>query len=195
VVVHPSVPAKSVKELIAFAKARPGDINYASAGTGSGTYFAAEYFNGMGKVKMAHVPYTGGGPALTSVIAGETSVYFSPIATGLPHIRSGKLRALGVTAAKRLSELPDVPPVAETLPGYEVMAWAGLMVPARTPREVVEAVHKAAVAVLRNPEISKRLEDLGYLVVTGRPEEMQAYVKSEISKYATIIRQVGMPLQ
>lgn len=193
--VHPSLPAKSVRELLNIAKARPGDINYASAGTGSGTYFAAEYFNGMGKVKMAHVPYTGGGPALTSVIAGETTVYFTPIATGLPHIRSGKLRALGVTATRRLAELPDVPPVAETLPGYEVMAWAGLMVPAKTPRELIEAVHKAAVTVLGKPEISKRLADLGYLVVTGRPEEMQAYVKSEINKYAKIIQQVGMPLQ
>jgi tripartite-type tricarboxylate transporter receptor subunit TctC len=193
--VHPSVPARSVRDLLSIAKARPGDLHYASAGTGSGTFFAAEYFNGMGKVKLAHVPYTGGGPALISVLAGETSVYFSPVATGLPHIRSGKLRALGVTAPKRLAELPDVPPVAETLPGYEVMAWAGLMVPARTPREVVEAVHKAAVAVLGIPELRKRFEDLGYLVVTNRPEEMQAYVKSEISKYAKIIRQVGMPLQ
>jgi tripartite-type tricarboxylate transporter receptor subunit TctC len=194
-VVHPSLPARSVRDLLSMAQARPGDINYASAGAGSGTFFAAEYFNGMGKVKMAHVPYTGGGPALTSIIAGETSVYFTPIATGLPHIRSGKLRALGVTASRRLAELPDVPPIAETLPGYEVMAWAGLMVPARTPRELVESVHKAAVAVVGKPEISKRLEDLGYLVVTNRPEEMQAYVKSEIDKYARIIRQVGMPLQ
>jgi len=194
-VVHPSLAARSVRDLLGIAKARPGDINYASAGIGSGTYFAAEYFNGLGKVKIAHVPYTGGGPALTSVIAGETSVYFTPIATGLPHIRSGKLRALGVTAPKRLTGLPDVPPIAETLPGYEMMAWAGLMAPARTPREVVEAVHKAVVAVLGKPELNKHLEDTGYLVVPGRPEEMQAYVKSEIGKYAKIIREVGMPLQ
>ena len=194
-VVHPSLPARSVRELLNIAKARPGDINYASAGTGSGTYFAAEYFNGLGKVRMAHVPYTGGGPALTSVLAGETTVYFTPIATGLPHMRSGRLRALGVTAPKRLAGLPEVPPIAETLPGYEVMAWAGLMVPAKTPREMVEAVHKAAVAVLGRPEISKRLEDLGYLVVASRPDAMQAYVKAEIDKYATIIRQVGMQLQ
>jgi tripartite-type tricarboxylate transporter receptor subunit TctC len=194
-VVHPSLPARSVRELLHFARARPGDINYASAGTGSGTFFAAEYFNGLGRVKMAHVPYTGGGPALTSVLAGETSVYFTPIATGLPHMRSGKLRALGVTAPRRVAALPDVPPIAEELPGYEVMAWAGLMAPARTPREVVETVHKAAVAVLANPEIAKRLDDLSYLVVGSRPEEMQAYVKSEISKYAKLIRQVGMPLQ
>lgn len=194
-VVHPSLPARSLRELLVIARARPGDIQYASAGTGSGTYFAAEYFNGLGHVKMAHVPYTGGGPALTSVIAGETSVYFSPIATGLPHMRSGRLRALGVTAPKRLAALPDVPPIAEVLPGYEVMAWAGLMVPARTSREIVETVHKATVNVLASTGTGKRLEDLSYLVVPGRPEEMQAYVKTEIDKYAKIIRQVGMPLQ
>jgi tripartite-type tricarboxylate transporter receptor subunit TctC len=194
-VVHPSLPARSVRELLHVARERPGDIHYASAGTGSGTFFAAEYFNGLGRVKMAHVPYTGGGPALTSILAGETSVYFTPIATGLPHMRSGRLRALGVTAPRRLAALPDVPPIAEELPGYEVMAWAGLMVPVKTPREVVETVHRAAVAVLANPEIAKRLDDLSYLVVGSRPEEMQAYVKSEISKYAKLIRQVGMPLQ
>ena len=193
--VHPSLPARSVRDLLSIARARPGDINYASAGAGSGTFFAAEYFNGMGKVKLVHVPYTGGGPALTSILAGETSVYFSPVATGLPHIRSGKLRALGVTASKRLAELPDVPLVADTLPGYEVMAWTGLMVPARTPREVIEAVHKAAVAALGKPEVARRFEDLGFLVVTNRPEEMQAYVKSEINKYSKLIREIGMPLQ
>ena len=131
----------------------------------------------------------------SSDLAGETSVYFSPIATGLPHMRSGKLRALGVSAPRRLAQLPDVPPIAETLPGYELMAWAGLMVPAGTPREAVETVHQAAVAVMGRPEISKRFEDLGYLVVTNRPEAMQAYIQSEIDKYAKIIRQVGMPLQ
>jgi tripartite-type tricarboxylate transporter receptor subunit TctC len=193
--VHPTVPAKSVRDLLNLAKARPGDLNYASAGTGSGTFFAAEYFNGMGNVNMVHVPYSGGGPALSSILAGETSVYFTPLATGLPHIRSGKLRALGVTSPKRLPELPNVPPIADTLPGYEVLAWAGLMVPVKTPRELVEAIHKAAVATLAKPDVSKRLEDLGYIVVTDRPEEMESYVKAQIDKYAKLIRQVGMPLQ
>ena len=193
--VHPSVPAKSVRDLLNIAKARPGDLNYASAGTGSGTFFAAEYFNGMGNVKMLHVPYAGGGPALSSILAGETSVYFTPLATGLPHIRGGRLRALGVSAPTPLPELPDVPPIAATLPGYEVLAWAGLMVPARTPKELIEAVHKATVAALTKPEVSKRLQDLGYLVVTNRPEEMDVYVKAQIDKYAKLIRQVGMPLQ
>lgn len=193
--VHPSLPARSVHDLLAIAKARPGDLNYASAGTGSGTFFAAEYFNGLGKVKMVHVPYTGGGPALASIVAGETSVYFSPLATGLPHIRSGKLRALGVTAAKRVPELPDVPAIADTLPGYEVMSWAGLMVQAKTPKEIGEALYKAALAALGRPEVSKRLEDMGFIVLAQKPDEMAAYIRHEIAKYARIIKQVGMPLQ
>ena len=193
--VHPSIPAKSVRDLLNIARARPGDLTYASAGTGSGTYFAAEYFNLSGRVKMLHVPYTGGGPALASIVSGETSVYFTPLATGLGHIRGGKLRALGVTAAKRLPELPDVPPIGDTLPGYEVLSWAGLMVPVKTPKDVAAAVHKAALTALSRPEIAKRFEDLGFFVAANRPEEMEAYVKVEIDKYAKLIRQAGMALQ
>jgi tripartite-type tricarboxylate transporter receptor subunit TctC len=193
--VHPSLPAKSLRDLINLAKSRPEDIAFASAGTGSGTYFAAEYFDGMAGIKMLHVAYKGGGPALTAVIAGETSVYFTPLATGLTHIRNGKLRPLGVTSPKRLVELPEVPAIAETLPGYEVMAWAGLMVPAKTPRAIVDSVHKAAVTALADPEVSKRFKDLGYIVVGSRPEELGAYVKTEIGKYAKLIRQIGLPPQ
>lgn len=193
--VHPSLPAKSLRDLMNVAKARPGDLTYASAGTGSGTFFSAEYFNSLAKVKMLHVAYKGGGPALAAVVAGETSVYFTPIATGLPHIRNGRLRPLGVTAPKRLVELPDVPAIAETLPGYEVLAWAGLTVPAKTPKRIIESVHKAGVSVLSNPDVSKRLNDLGFLVVGNRPEELEAYIKSEIDKYAKLIRQIGLPPQ
>jgi tripartite-type tricarboxylate transporter receptor subunit TctC len=193
--VHPSLPVKSVRDLLQLARSRPGDLNYASAGVGSGTFFAAEYFNGLGNVKMQHVPYTGGGPALASIIAGETSVYFTPLATGLPHIRNGRLRALGVTALRRVPELPNVPPVADTLPGYEVLSWAGLMLPAKTPREIADAVHKATLATLSRPDVAKRFEDLGFFVTPGRPDEMAAYVKTETAKYAKLIRQVGMPLQ
>ena len=194
-VVHPSVPVRTVRDLLNIAKARPGDLNYASAGTGSGTFFAAEYFNRLGNVKIVHVAYAGGGPALTSVISGETSVYFTPLATGLTHIRNARLRALGVTSPKRVPELPDVPTIADTLPGYEVLSWAGLMVPVKTPKEVSAAVHKATLAALNRPEIRKRFEDLGFMVVSGRPEEMESYIKNEIDKYAKLIREVGMTLQ
>ena len=193
--VHPSLPAKSVRDLINIARARPGDLAYASAGTGSGTYFSAEYFNSMAKVKMLHVAYKGGGPALTAVIAGEVPVYFTPFATGVTHIHAGKLRPLGVTSPQRLADLPQVPTIAETLPGYEVMAWAGLMLPARTPKGIVEAVHKAAVAALGNAEVGKRFKDLGFIVKAGRPEELAAYTKNEIDKYAKLIRQIGLTPQ
>ena len=193
--VHPSVPVKSLRELINLAKARPGDLTYASAGAGSGTFFAAEYFNGMANAKMLHVPYKGGGPALTAAVAGETAVYFTPIGPGLPHIQSGKLRALGVSAPKRLAQLPAVPPIAETLPGYEMLSWAGLMVPAGTPQSIIESVHKTAVSVLNTPEVSKRLGAMGYIVVGGGPEDLAAYVKTEIAKYSRIIRQIGLPPQ
>jgi tripartite-type tricarboxylate transporter receptor subunit TctC len=194
-VVHPSLPAKSVSELLKIAKARPGDLNYASAGTGSGTFFAAEYFNAVGGVKMVHIAYTGGGPALASVLSGETSVYFTPLATGIGHIRSGRLRAIGVTSTRRLPELPDVPPIADTLRGYEVLSWAGLVVPAKTPKDLASAIYKAAVAVLGKPDVIRRYEELGFTVQTSRPEEMSAFVKTEIEKYARLIRQTGMALQ
>jgi len=195
VVVHPSIPAKSVRDLLNIARARPDDLNYASAGTGSGTFFGAEYFKGMGNVKMVHVPYTGGGPALASILAGETSVYFSPVPTGLPHIRSGRLRALGVTARQRLPELPEVPPIAETLKGYELMSWGGLVAPAKTPKEITDTLHKASLAVLTKPDVVKRLQDLGFIVMTSRPDEMTAYVRTEIDKYSKLIRQIGLPPQ
>lgn len=193
--VHPSLPAKTLRDLINIAKARPGDLTYASAGTGSGTYFTAEYFNSRAKVKMLHVAYKGGGPALAAVVAGETSVYFTPVATGLPHIRSGKLRPLGVSSLKPLAELPGVPAIAETLPGYEMYSWAGLLVPAKTPKAIIDAVHKAAVSALTNPETGKRLKDLGFIAVGGSSEEMAAQLRKEIDKYAALIRQIGLPPQ
>ena len=191
--VHPSLPARSLQELIGIARARPSDLAYASAGTGSGTFFAAEYFNALAKVKMLHIAYKGGGPALAAVVAGETSVYFTPYATGVPHIRSGKLRALGVTSAKRLADLPDVPAVAETLPGYEMQAWAGLMVPARTPKPIIDAVHKATLSALNAAETRKRLLDLGFLPVGSAPEALTSYAKVEIQRYATLIEQIALP--
>ncbi|HKA46368.1 MAG TPA: tripartite tricarboxylate transporter substrate binding protein [Burkholderiales bacterium] len=193
--VHPSLPVRSVRELLSLARARPGDLNYASAGTGSGTFFATEYFKALANINLVQVPYNGGGPALASVVAGETSVYFTPLAVGLPHFASGRLRPLGVTSPKRLAHVPDIPPVAESVPGYEMMAWSGLLVPVRTPREIVDTLHKAALAAMAKPEMTRRLDDLGFIVMTGRPDEMHTFLKSEMAKYAKLIREIGMPLQ
>ena len=191
-VVHPSLPVKSVRELVALAKARPGAITFSSAGTGSGTHLAAEYFNGLAKVTMLHVSYNGGGPALISIASGETSVYFTPVSTGMPHIRSGKLRPLGVTSAKRLRDLPELPVIADTVPGYEFSSWAGLMVPAQTPKPVVDTLYKAAVAVLKDPETAKRLDTAGFFTVGSRPEELTARLKVEIEKLTKLIRSIGL---
>jgi len=193
--VHPSLPARSVRDLINIARARPGDLAYASAGIGSGTHFSAELFNGLAKVKMLHVAYAGGGPALTSVLSGETSVYFTPIATGLVHIRSGRLRPLGVSSLKRQEELPDLPTIAETLPGYEMLSWGGLMVPAKTSKAIIDTLHKAAVSTLSLPDTGKRLKDLGFVPVATGGKELAAYLKVEIERYAKLIRQIGLPQQ
>lgn len=193
--VHPSLPAKSIPHLISLAKARPDDIVFASAGTGSGTFFTAAYFNALAGVRMLHVPYNGGGPALAAAISGEAAVYFAPIATGLPHIRTGRLRALGVAMPKRAVELPGIPPIADTLPGFEMYSWAGMMVPAKTSKSIVNTLHKAALTALANPEAGKRLAELGFIAVGSSPEELAAHCRKDIDKYAKIIRSVGLPLQ
>ena len=193
--VHPSVPVRTVPQLIALAKTRPGDLTYASAGTGSGTHFAAEYFNGMAGVKMLHVAYKGGGPAVAAAISGETAVYFVPIAVGLPHFQSGKLRALGVSMPKRVAELPEVPAIAETLPGYTMYSWAGLMLPAGAAQQAVDTLHKAVGAALADAETAKRLKDLAVVPVGGGPQELTAHCRTEIDKYAKIIQSIGLPRQ
>jgi len=193
IVVHPSLPVKSVGELIRLAKARPDQITNASAGTGSGTFLSAELFKSQAGVKMLHVAYKGGGPALTAVVSGETAVYFAPVSTALPHVRTGKLRALGVTTAKRLDLLPEVPAIGETVRGYELTGWAGILVPARTPKAIIEKVHSAALATLKVPAARKALVDLGYVLVGGQPGELTVHMKREVDKLAKLIRQIGLP--
>jgi len=193
--VHPSLPVKSVRDLVTIAKARPGDLAYASAGTGSGTFFSAELFNGLAGVKMLHVAYAGGGPALTSVLSGETQVYFTPIATGIVHIRGGRLRPLGVSSSKRQEELPELPTIAETLPGYEMLSWGGLMVPAKTSKAIIDTLHKAAVSALAAPETGKRLKDLGFVPAGTGGAELAAYIKVEIDRYTKLIKQISLPQQ
>ena len=192
VVVHPSVPAKTVKQLVALAKARPGTLNYASTGPGSATYLAGEMLKTYAGIDLLHVPYRGGGEALTAVITGEVSVYVAPLAPTLPLIEQGRVRALAVTTAKRLPTLPNYPTVAESgYPAYEIGNWYGIVVPAKTPREIIATVHKAAVSALALPAINKRMVDLGYVIVGNQPEEFATFMRSEVEKLGKLIRTIG----
>ncbi len=192
VVVNPSLAVKSVAELVALARAKPGAINYASAGSGSSTFLSTELFKLQAGINLLHVPYRGGGEAITSVIGGETSVYFSPVATALPHVRAGKLRALAVTTAQRLPLLADLPTLAEAgVAGAESGSWYGLLVPLKTPAPLITIIRNAALATLKNPDTSRRLADLGYVLIGDRPEEFSAHMKSEIAKLGNVIRLTG----
>ena len=193
VVVHPSLPAKSIADLVRLAKAKPGAINYSSAGAGTSTFLAGELFKTMAGVNMVEVPYKGGAPALTAVVAGEVSVYFSPIATALPFVREGRLRGLAVGAARRLPLLPEYPTVAESgYPGYEASNWHGFVVPVKTPKEIVAALRAAAVAALNRPDIGNRMRDLGLTLVGDQPEEFAQFIKADIEKWRKIVRQKNL---
>jgi tripartite-type tricarboxylate transporter receptor subunit TctC len=193
VVVHPSLPVKSIAELVRLAKAKPGAINYASGGAGTATFIAAELFTGPAGIQLLHVPYRAGGEALTSVLSGETSVYFAPLATALPHVRQGRLRALAVTSAKRVPLLPELPTVAELgYPGYQSGNWYGLLVPAKTPREVIVTLRNTMIAALGMPVLNKRLVDLGYITIGDTPEEFAAHIKSEIAKLSKVLRDLNV---
>jgi len=193
VVVHQSLPVKSIRELVKLAKSKPGAINYPSAGAGSASFFAQELFKSMAGINLAHIPYKGGGPALVAVMSGEAPVYFAPIPTAMPQVQQGRLRALAVTTAKRLPSLPDYPTVAESgTPGYESANSYGLAVPVKAPKEVVAALHRETVAALAKPAVSKRLIDGGYVTVGNTPDEYTAFLKTEIATLAKIIKQTGV---
>jgi tripartite-type tricarboxylate transporter receptor subunit TctC len=188
-VVHPSLPVKSVADMVKLAKARPGALNYGSGGMGTPTFVAGELFKGRAGVDMLHVPYKSGGEAIIGVLTGEVSVYFAPFAVALPHVKEGRLRALAVTTAKRLPLAPDYPTVAELgYPGYQAGNWYGLVVPAKTPQEIVAVVHGATVNALNTPAVNKRLTDLGYVVIADQPAEFAAHLKSEIASLAKVLK-------
>ena len=189
IVVHPSLPVKTIGELIKLAKAQPGMVRYASAGPGSGTFMVTEMFKSQTKLNMLHVPYNGGGPAITSVVSGETVLYGAPLSTALPFIKQGRVRAIGVSSPQRLESFPEYPTVAETVPGYEFTAWAGLVVPAAVPTPILDTLLKAAHAVLKKPDVARRLSDLGYVPVGNQPHELTAAMKVEIEKMAKLIRE------
>lgn len=188
-VVHPSLPVRTVADLVKFARTRPGALNYASTGTGSATFLAAELFKAAAGVELLHVPYRGGGEALTAVVAGEVPVYFAPFATALPQIRQQRIRALGVTSAARVAVLADLPTVAESgYAGYESSNWYGIVVPAKTARELIATLQAAIADVLKRPAVARRLADLGYIVVGDRPEQFAAYIQAEIDKLGRMLR-------
>ena len=188
-VAHPSVPAKSVPELIALARAKPGALTYSSPGVGNGSHLAGELFASMANITLVHIPYKGTAPAATALLAGEVSLAFSSIPTVLPHVRAGRLRALAVGDAARLPSLPEYPTIAESgVPGYEAFSWAGIIAPAGTPQEVVKRVNAELGGILRQKAIVEQLAAEGTIPVPDTPEEFSAYIKSELVKWAAIVR-------
>lgn len=192
-VLHPSLPAKSVKELIAIARARPGQLTFASSGTGSTQHLAGEMFMNLTGVKMVHVPYKGSGQAIQDLIGGHVSMNFDTMPPVLEHIRSGKLRALAVTTPRRASQLPDVPTLEELgLKGFEMTNWYGLMAPGSTPRALINQINADVNRVLKEPAIREKLQAVGTDIGGGTPEEFDAFLRTELAKYARLVKSTGV---
>jgi len=191
-VVHPSVPAKSVKELLAIARARPGQLNYASSGNGTVTHLAGELLKLIGKVNIVHVPYKGGSPALTALVSGETDMSYENSLIILPQIKAEKVKALAVTGAKRSPLLPGLPTIGETLPGYSASGWYGLVAPAATPKDTLAKLNAAAIRALRAPEVVERLSNQGAEPVGNSAEEWGGFIRSEIEKWAKVVKAANM---
>ena len=191
-VVHPSVPAKNVKELLALAKKGSGKLNYASSGNGTITHLAGELLKLMGKVDIAHVPYKGGAPALVALVSGEVDMSYENSLIITPHIKSGKVKGLAVTGAKRSALLPELPTIAETLPGYSASGWYGLLAPAATPKLVITRLNAEAVKALRAPDVVEKLSGQGAEPVASTPEEFTAFIRSETEKWAKLVKAANM---
>jgi tripartite-type tricarboxylate transporter receptor subunit TctC len=191
-VVQPSLSVKAVSDLVALAKAKPGTLNYPSAGLGSSSHLAGELFDTIAAVKMVHIPYKGGGPALTDLLGGQVQLMFATMPAAMPHVKSGKLRAVAVTSAKRSQALPELPTIGETLKGYEASTWYGLLAPAGVSRAVVIALNAQIVKILGVVETKDRLLQQGFEPVGSTPEEFGAYIKSEIAKWAGVIKAAGI---
>jgi len=190
-VVHPSVPARNVAELIALARAKPGALSFASAGPGTTSHLAGELFKSMAKVDMLHVPYKGNTPAITDLLAGQTSLLFATMPTVLPHARAGKLVALASCSAQRAAATPELPTVAETLPGFDVANWVGLFAPAGTPADVVGRWNREVLRVMQAPEMRGRLAGEGARFTPMTPQQFGAYVKGEIARWTPIVKASG----
>jgi tripartite-type tricarboxylate transporter receptor subunit TctC len=191
-VVHPSVPAHSVQELIAYAKKNPGKLNYASAGSGTGGHVAGELFKKMTGVDVQHVPYKGATPAVTDLIGGRVDFFFDGMPSALPHVQSGRLRVLAITTKTRSGTIPDVPTVAEAgVPGFEVSLWLGFMAPAGTPPDIVSRLNREINDAVANPAVRERFAKLGLEPLTATPREFGALIRSETAKWAELIKKSG----
>jgi tripartite-type tricarboxylate transporter receptor subunit TctC len=192
-VVRPDLPAKDVGELLALARARPGKLNSASASAGGATHLALELFKAMGKVDIVHVPYKGGGPAMTDLMAGQVDLYFGGLATALPHVRSGKLRGLGQTGLTRSAAAPDFPTIAEAaLPGYECAISYGIFLPVGTPKPLVDKLHAAIDATIRSPDVAKKFIELGADTQFGTPAEFAQYVADDMAKWGKLAKEANL---
>ncbi len=194
--VHPSVPAKSTKEVISLAKAQPGKLVFASSGAGTSSHLAMEMFKSLARIDMLHVPYKGGGPAVNAVVSGEVQLIFNVITGTLPQARAGKIRALAVSSAKRAEVAPELPTVAESgLPGFEVIAWYNMFAPAGTPRRIIDRINAEVNSMLQQPEIRERFLALGVTPLSGTPEALGDYLKFEVARWAKVIKEAGIRLE
>lgn len=192
-VVHPSLPVRNLKEFIALVKPRPGQVNFASAGVGTSPHLSMELFLVMAKLKMLHVPYKGSGPGVTDLVAGHVPAMMPNMLSAQPHIKSGRLRALGVTGSKRAPGADDIPTIAEAgVPGYEAVQWYGLLAPVATPRDIITKLHAGVVRALQNPDVRQRLLNDGAEPVGNSPEEFANYLRGETTKWAKVVQAAGI---
>ncbi len=192
-VVHPALPAATVKDLIALANSKPGEMTFGSAGAGSPPHLAGELFQQLAKIRLVHIPYRGSAPALTDLMGGQINMYFSNILSAVPYVKAGRLRGLGVTSAKRSVVAPDTPTIAEAgLPGYEDYNWYGVLAPRGTPKAIVSKLHTDIVQVVRGKDVEDRLTRDGAEVIASTPGEFASFIRAEIQKYAQIVKQSGL---
>jgi tripartite-type tricarboxylate transporter receptor subunit TctC len=184
---------KSVKEFIAFARARPGELAYSSSGSGSTAHLAGELFNSLTGVKTVHVPYKGGGPSMIALVGGEVSVCFATMPSAINYVKSGRLRGIAVTTAQRSPSTPQLPTIAETgIPGYEAGSWYGLSAPAGTPKEIIGRLHAETIKVMGLPDVKERLFNAGFEIVTSTPEQFAVFTRDEIQKWGKIVKAAGL---
>ena len=192
-VVHPAVPVKSVRDLIALAKSKPGEVTYASSGTGTGPQLVAEMFSNAAGVRMNHIPYKGANPALTDVVGGHAQIMFATLVSALPHVQAGRLRAVAVTSAKRARHVPDVPTMIESgLPNFEAVGWYMVLVPARTPAQIMARMQAAVAEALNQPSVRERLTGDGAEVVANKPEEAKRFLETEVKRWGAVVKAAGL---